>query len=113
MEEEEACRELLRRAIAARDISALTAASDKMTEMGLTNDPLAKEGLDLKDFLIKQVCVHVCVCACVLVYVCACVRVYVCACVRGCMCACMHVVCVCGVWFVAVACGVVCVVCAV
>ena len=37
-EEEEACRELMRKALAARDVSALTAASDRLTEMGLGAD---------------------------------------------------------------------------
>ncbi len=55
VQEEEATRELMRNAIAAKSIEQLDAASAKMTEMGLGAEPLAKEGLELKDFLVKQV----------------------------------------------------------
>jgi hypothetical protein len=45
----------MRHAIAAKSIADLDTASAKMTEMGLGAEPLAKEGLELKDFLVKQV----------------------------------------------------------
>lgn len=60
MEEEEAVRELLRSAIKAASLEQLDAALDKMVKMGLNEEPLYREGLDLKDFLNKQV--RVCLC---------------------------------------------------
>ncbi len=55
MEEEEAVRQQLRDAIKASNLGQLDTALDRMMKMGLNEEPLYREGVDLKEFLNKQV----------------------------------------------------------